>query len=192
MISNYIKQCNKIVAGNYDKLFLAKINDIASVTFADNVVSAITMETGEPGPKFAYIETDLDTVSFTSNGTAERGYFSEQNLIAKFSEKTTALETALEDFLDAVTCGVVAIRIDGQGRGWISGIAPLDKIAKNRPWMSVVEEFASGESIEDTEEGNRYTITFGRKSATREYELDEELTKSLVETKDADFVEWPA
>ena len=188
-ITNYIKTCEKVIPGSGDKLFLAKLSNLDKITVVANECTVIDMNSTD---KFAYIQADLDSVSFTSSGTAEKGYFSEQALMAKFSKKTDALETMIEEFIDGVTCGIVAIRTDSNGKGWISGIAPLSKMAANRPYLSVSEEFASGESIEDVDDGNTYTITFGRKSATREFEIHEDMVDSLVKTKDATFVDWPA
>lgn len=187
-ISNYLKTCSKVVAGNYDKLFVAGIDDIEGLTFSGETLTAITMEGTK---KFGMLEADLDNVQFTTNGTAARGYFSEQQLIARFSQKTEELEATVEELLDVVTCGLVAIRIDGNQRGWISGIAPINKMVQNRPYLSLTEEFDSGMSIEDSEEGNAYTLTFGRMSATREYALSAAMVTSLLD-ESATFVEFPS
>lgn len=188
-ISNYFRDCKKVVAGNYDKLFIANKDAIASITFDDKEVSAITMEIDK---YFGIVEADIDDTAFTTEGTAEKGYYSEQELIAKFSKKTSALEAQVNEFIDGATCGLVIIRIDRQGYGWISGVADDDNYFANNPWHTVTESFNSGESIEDVDEGNRYTITFGRKSATREYKLTDALVDSLTKDQDAAFVDWPA
>jgi len=187
-ISNYLRDCSKTIAGNYDKLFIANFDDISGVTFDGNELTAITMETDK---HFGMVQADIDDLQFTSSGTASRSYFSEQQLIAKFSKKTEELEILVEDLLDGATCGLVAIRIDGNGNGWISGIAPLNKMMHNRPYLSVTEEFDSGASIEDDEEGNRYTITLSRLSATREFIIDSSVSAELM-SGDATFVDWPA
>jgi hypothetical protein len=187
-LSNFLRNCSKSVAGNHERLFVAKFGDIAGATFTNGVLTAISMDVDA---SFAVLEADLDTVQFTSTGTAGRGYFSEQNLIARFSQKTAELEIVVDELINASTCGLAAIRIDGNGRAWISGIAPLDKMVQNRPYLSITEEFDSGASIEAVDEGNAYTLTLGRMSATREYAMDASLAGSLLDNS-ATFVNWPA
>ena len=195
-ISNFIKDCTKNIAGNQESLFVAPYPRVVSITLTEDEVSAIEMSELVVGPpeipagKFAYLESDLDSIQYTSDGTAARGYFSEQNLIAKFSKKSKALEKTVSELTDAATCGLVAIRVDGNGKAWISGIAPATA-AGNRPYMSVQDQFDSGEGIEDSEDGNRYTITMSRMSATKEYPLDETLTASIIGGTAA-FINWPA
>lgn len=194
MLTNYLRKCVKNVAGNSDKLFVAKLGDIDSVTFdASNIVTGISMISVEDvEQKFAKLMTDLDSVQYTSSGTAQRGYYSEQSLIARFSQKSKELEATVEELLDGATCGLVVIRVDGNNRIWLSGIAPDSLASATRPWMSVQEEFDSGTSIEDSEEGNRYTITFSRNSATREYLITDEESGIGADILDgtATFINW--
>jgi hypothetical protein len=50
------------------------------------------------------------------------------------------------------------------------------------------DEFTSGENIEAVEDGNRLTLTFTRKSGTREYQLADALT-ALILTKATAFID---
>lgn len=184
-ITNYIKDCTKNVAGNNDKLYVAAYEDIAGVTFSGTTFTDISMDSGK---KFALLMADLDAVQYTSSGTAGRSYYSEQNLIARFSKKSPELETTVNDLIDQATCGLVVIRIDGNNNGWISGISPLDESIANRPYLSLTEEFDSGASIED-EEGNAYSLTFTRMSATREYDVASAVVTALL-GRTAAFVDW--
>lgn len=193
-ISNFIKDCTKNIAGNQESLFVAPYPKVVGITLTDDEVSAIEMSPAVVDPvvpigTFAYLESDLDSIQYTSDGTAARGYFSEQNLIAKFSKKSKALEKTVSELTDSATCGLVAIRVDGNGKAWISGIAPATA-AGNRPYMSVQDQFDSGEGIEDSEDGNRYTITMSRMSATKEYPFNAALTEDILDGS-AVFINWP-
>jgi hypothetical protein len=172
MISKFAKTCSKTVPGNNYKLFVANVDDISSATFSNNVLTAISMD---GSTLFAELQADFDSVTFTSDGTATIGFYSEQSLIARFAQKTTEMEDFIDDLRDAAVCGLVAIRLDGNDRYWISGIAPLNKMGANRPYLTVETNFTSGEGISDIEAGNKYTITLGRLSATEEYMIDPSL-----------------
>jgi hypothetical protein len=185
-ISNFVKSCERNVAGNSDILLVGRSAWVSALTMTQDKVSAITMASMQ---KFAYLEPDFDSVKFDSDGTSMRGYFSEQNLTSKFSKKTTALEKTISDISAFSNCGLCAIRIDNNGIGWLSGVAPATAKG-NKPYHSVQDTFDTGESIEESEEGNRYTLILNRKSATKEYELDALLTASILD-KTATFVNWP-
>jgi hypothetical protein len=184
-IASFTRATTKTVAGNYDRLFVAKKDDIESVTFTTEEVTAIAME---DGMDFADLEADLDSVQFTTSGEGGRGYFSEQNMIAKFSQKTLAMETLVSELINGAISGLVCIRIDRNGHGWISGIAPAESELKNMPYLKVTEAFDSGENIEAVDEGNRYTLTFTRMSATREYHIDAATTATILAGTD-DFID---
>jgi hypothetical protein len=176
-IASFTRAATKTVAGSYDRLFVAAKKDIVTVTFTDNAVSAIAMAANKD---FADLQADLDSVQFTSNGTGGRGYFSEQTMIAKFSQKSLLMETMLSQLIAGAIAGLVIIRVDSNGNGWISGIAPAASDLRNRPYLSVTEEFNSGENIEAVDDGNRYTLTFTRKSGTREYPIAAALTALIL------------
>lgn len=186
-LSNYLRKCTKTVAGNYDKVYLAKIGDIDGLTFDADEVNGITMETGK---HFVEVQADLDSVQFTAEDEATRGFFSNQELIMVFSQKSKELVALKDEISDAVTCGLVAIRIDGNNKGWLSGIAPVAKMVSNRPYLRMSANFDSGQSIEDVDEGNRYTITLGRLSATGEYPLTSSVTESILNGTAA-FIDFP-
>ena len=184
-IASFSKACTKTVPGNYDHLFVVPYGDIDEVTWSDNEATAITMVAAK---KFADVEADLDGIQYTSSGEAQRGYMSEQNLIAKFTQKTATLEKLVSELINNSVCGLVAIRIDRNGKGWVSGIAPAVSQLKNMPYTRVTEEFDSGENMEATEEGNRYTVTLTRMSATREYPIAGALVTTILAGTD-DFID---
>lgn len=178
-ITSFTRAATKTVAGNYEHLYVAPLADISEITWSEtNQVTAITMVAAKA---FADLETDLDSVQFTTNGEGGRGYFSEQNIIAKFSQKTAAMETLVSELINGAVAGLVAIRIDRNGNGWISGVAPDSMMLRNMPYLKVTEAFDSGENIEASADGNRYTITLTRMSGTREFPI-ESGTSSLLES----------
>jgi hypothetical protein len=192
-ITNYVKSCGtKVIPGNDYKLFVAAFPDIASITTdTDGFVTAITMEAAAT---FSYWEADIDSVQFTANGQSDRGFFSEQHLIAMFSRKSTALKTSIDEARGYTGCGLVIIRKDGNGKYWLSGIAPSAEMGANRPYLAMTTNFDSGASIENIEEGNRLQVDFSRMSGTEEYELlaGDLSISSEIDAGTATFIGWPA
>lgn len=191
-ITNYFKPCEITIPGNDNRLFVAAYTDIDTYTFdVNNVLTAITMKTDVD---FHIIEADFDAVQFENTGTANRGFFSEQTLTAWFSNQKPELQTLLQELRDQTPCGLVIIRKDGNSRYWISGIAPVDKMGANRPWLSLETNFNSGMSIDEIEEGNRYELVFGRLSGTEEYPIETGTASvsSKLDDGSATFVDWPA
>lgn len=187
-ISTYVKSCTKTIAGNDFQLYAASFTDIDTATFTDGSLTAITLDGSK---KFALLETDWDSMTFEANGTAGRGFYSEQTLTAKFSQKTPTLDATIDEIRDAIVCGVVLIRKDGMGQYWISGIAPVEDMGANRPYLSFETNFTSGTTIEEIEDGNVYNVTFGRLSATEEYPISGSIVTDL-NAGTASFVDYPA
>lgn len=187
-ISTYVKSCSKTVAGNDFRLYAASFADIDTATFSNGSLTGITLDGSE---KFALLETDWDSMTFEANGTAGRGFYSEQSLTAKFSQKTPELDAVIDEIRDAIVCGIVLIRKDGMGQYWISGIAPAEEMGANRPYLSFETNFTSGTTIEEIEDGNVYSVTFGRLSATEEYPLSGSIVNDLNEGTAA-FVNYPS
>jgi hypothetical protein len=187
-ITNYVKGCTKIIAGNDNKLFLLPVANMDTLAITANEITAIALEATADG--FSIIEADLDSVGYTSTGVAARGFFSEQSLVMQFSKKSTTLMTLVDELRANAGCGIIAIRRDGAGNYFLSGYAAVDEMAGNRPYDSVQADFNSGASIEETEEGNMYIVTLSRKSATEEYLLDSILS-GTIDDGTAAFIEWP-
>lgn len=177
MLTKWTKTCAKTVAGNDYKLYAGRLGDISSAAFSGNTLTGITMDASA---FFVELEADWDSVTFTDEATATTGFFSTQNLTARFSQKTAALEAVVDELSDAAVCGLVLIRKDGNGNLWISGVAPLAKMAANRPYLTLQSNFSSGENLEAVEDGNKYSLTFTRVSATREFDIDSSLAADIV------------
>lgn len=185
-ITSFTRLVTKTVAGNYEKLFIGRVEEILSTTWTTSQLDDITMKfvDGATAPSYTVgaIEVDIDSVHFTSEGEATRGYFSEQTMIFKIAQKTTESEALIEELLSGSTAGLFVIRVDRQGKGWVSGISPTSDQFINLPWLTVADSFDSGESIESVDEGNRSTITLTRKSGTREYAIDTTETTGFLAT----------
>lgn len=186
-ITSYAKNCTAKRAGNSNKLFLAKISQIDDITVVANEVTDIAMDSITEF--FAEVNADLHSVSYTSEGQGSTGYFSTQNLIAKFSKKTPTLEATLNELIDGVVCGLVAIRIDNNRQAWLSGIAEATTDGKSLPWNNITDSYTSGESIEDFEEGDMYTVTLTRTAGVKEIKLDDSLTTALLDGSST-LVSW--
>jgi hypothetical protein len=94
-ITNYVKGCTKIIAGNDNKLFLLPVANMDTLAITANEITAIALEATADG--FSIIEADLDSVGYTSTGVAARGFFSEQSLVMQFSKKSTTLMTLVDE-----------------------------------------------------------------------------------------------
>jgi hypothetical protein len=188
-LTNYLKRCEKTIPGNSNRLFVAKFEEIDAITFDSNKITAITMV--DTGSFFSILDANFDTVSYTSEGTANRGFFAEQTLAGWFYNKSPELDAVIDELRDAAVCGLVIIRQDGNGNYWLSGTSPVANLAANRPYLSVTTNFGSGQTIQDIEEGNRYEISFGRISGTEEYMLSGSATADAMDSGSAGFVNWP-
>jgi hypothetical protein len=179
-LTSYAKNCTAKKAGNSNKIFLVKVGDINEITF-DTVTGEVEAITMGSGKKFAELNADLHSVIYTSEGQGSTGYFSNQSLIAKFSKKTTTLEKTINELVDGVVCGLVAIRVDNNRNAWLSGMSADLQEGKSLPWDSIEDNFTSGESIEDFEEGDMYTVTLKRTSGIKEIRLENTLRDEFVD-----------
>ena len=189
-LTNYFKTCEQSISGSDYRIYVGAANEIDTETWSDELLQNLAML----GDKyFGYIEADLDGVHFTAEGEGGTGFMSEQSLVMKFRKKSLALIEFVELIRNKLPCGLVAIRKDGHNQYWISGIAPPADKGKNLHWNKVETNFDSGESVENWEEGNLFTVTLKRVSGTEEYLVSsgsEHLGEGLND-KDAAIVEWP-
>jgi hypothetical protein len=174
-LSLYTKTCAKNTAGNYNKVFLANPGDITALTLTTGEISALTVAS----PLFQAVHAEIDSVNFKIEGTGGQNYFTKQTLTMKFAKKTAALMTFLNNLTTAVACGVIAVRVDGNGVAWLSGYdaSGTDKIA--RPYNMIKANFDSGTKPSDAE-GNFYTIELSRESEWDETPFDSTLSAALL------------
>lgn len=188
MINNYLQNCDSTTAGNDRRIFVAPYGAIDSVTFdGENKVTAIDMI--NTGATFAELQADWDSVGFEREGEAARSFVSTQTLTASFTNLNAELITLMEQLRGFTVCGLVILRKDGQGRYFLSGYAPVEKSAQNRPYTRIEDTFNTGTEITEVDEANRQTINFIRTSGTEEYMLDESLAATM-DAKTADFVNF--
>ena len=172
-IAKYSKTCGKNVPGN-SRLFFVEAGNIGSITVTSNDISAITMS---DTTKFREFGADIDSIKFTIEGTGSASYSEVQKLEAKFSKKTTALITAKNSLLDAVACGVAIIRVDNNGKAWLSGYTVNDK--NRRAYNKITTNFDTGAKPSD--EGTAaYTITLEAEGFDDELAFDTTLNASII------------
>lgn len=163
-LAAYTKTCGKNVSGNFHKVFLTEVANLTSVTLTDLEISAVTMN---GSTYFQMLVGEIDSVQFKSEGNGGPNYFETQTLTIKFAKASKEVNAVIEAITDAVTCGIVAIRVDGNGKAWMSGhdYNAVDK--KARPYNQVKVTYDSGLKPSDAE-GNIVTVEL-----TRESEWDE-------------------
>ena len=172
-IAKYSKTCGKNVPGN-SRLFFTEAANIGSITVTSNEISVITMS---GTTKFSEFGADIDSIKFTIEGTGSASYSEVQKLEAKFSKKTTALITAKNSLLDAVACGVAIIRVDNNGKAWLSGYTVKDK--NRRAYNKITTNFDTGAKPSD--EGTAaYTITLEAEGFDDELPFDTTLNASII------------
>ena len=184
-IAKYSKTCGKNVPGN-SRLFFTEAANISSITATSNEISAITMNGTPTQVKFQEFGADIDSIKFTIEGTGSASYSEVQKLEAKFSKKTTALITAKNSLLDAVACGVAIIRVDNNGKAWLSGYTVNDK--NRRAYNKITTNFDTGAKPSD--EGTAaYTITLEAEGFDDELAFDTTLNASII-GKTATFIDY--
>lgn len=188
--SSFLKTCVKNTPGNRDEVYLCTKADITSITLTSEEVSAITMESGK---KFKRFQGELDKVQFQTSAQASTVFSEEQTLTMSFSKKTKAFNVAIygaDGVIDQVVCGLIVIRVDGNGRGWISGISPATVEGKQRPYKRAEVNFDSGMSPTE-EDGAQPQLILKRTGQSPEYPLDDTLNAALVGGT-ATYIDWSA
>lgn len=171
----YTKTCAKNVGGNLQRVYLSEIANIASVT-GTTELTAVTMESGK---YFQMAVAEIDSVQFKSEGQGASNYFDAQTLTMKFANRTKALDVFIESITDNIACGIVAIRVDGNGLAWMSGYdaAAVDK--KSRPYNKCKISYDSGLKPSD-EGGNQVTVELMRESENDEIPFNTALSTALA------------
>jgi len=178
---DYLKIQSSNGMGNDNRVFIIPYDDIDTVTFDnDDTVTEITLHSNK---EWTRLEADINSVIYSSSGDQSITYFSDQDLIIDFTGKSEETEKTINSIKDEINEGLVIIRLDGNHKGWISGISiPRDSYI-NMPWNEVSDNFSSGETIEDTEEGNKYSLTFKRSSGVKEYLLHSDIVNAFWDWK---------
>ena len=177
-ISEYIKTCAKNVPGNRLTVYLKEISYANSLTVSNGEITALTISNGATG-KFVRVQADIDSANFTIEGAGQSNYSETQTLEMMFGKKTANLVDLKDDLIDAVACGVMAIRVDNNGQAWLSGWNEATKGGKERPFNRIEANFTSGAAPTD-EDGGKYTIRLIRQAGYDELPFATALNASIV------------
>lgn len=156
-IAVYVKICSKNTPGNTTIAF-TELDNITSITIVSEEVTVVTMS---GLTKFHQFDADIDSVKMTLEGSGGSSYFQTNKLEARFSKLTAGLITAKQSLVDAVTCGALAVVLDGNGQAWLLGWNTVD--LGRRPLNKITSNFDSGMKPSD-ENANAYTITLESES----------------------------
>lgn len=172
----YAKTCAKNVAGNYRKVFFDLVTEIDTITVssAPYEITAITNSN-----KFKAFTAEIDSVQFKIEGSGGANYTATQTLILKFAKKTKTLVAALEELKAAVTCGVCAIHVDGNGIAWLTGYDARATDPTARPYNKIKTTFESGSKPSD-EGGNTVTVELSRESEWQPLPFDATLSAAII------------
>lgn len=172
----YSKTCAKNVSGNYHKVFFGAVTDITAITVSASPyeITAITN-----GTKFKKFDAEIDSVQFKYEGAGAANYFTTQTLVMKFAKKTTALVAAIDELVKQVTCGVVAIHVDGNGLAWLDGYDGKATDPTARPFNKIKVTYDSGTKPSD-EEGNIVVVELTRESEWPNIPFDSTLSSSIL------------
>ena len=152
-IVNYIKACEGNLSGNM-YLFLTEVANISSIVVTSGEVSDIVMTGSET---FKQIQADHNTIirQCLHEGKEDKMHY---NHLVRFtcSNARTLLADLANQLAEASACGIVAIMMDYNGKGWLIGYNENDK--GDRPLYLLSDEFTSGaDQIE--EDGGKQTFT---------------------------------
>lgn len=154
----YTKTCGKNVSGNFHKVFLNEIANVTSITQSSSEISDVTV-----GSAFQMVTAEIDSVTFKSEGNGSSNYFETQTLTMKFAKASKEVNTLIDALMDAITCGIAVIRIDGNGKAWLSGYDDSAVDKKARPYNKMKVTYDSGLKPSDAD-GNIVTIELMRES----------------------------
>lgn len=150
-IAVYLKTCSKNTAGN-QSLFFIEVGNITSVTIAAGEVTAFTAAAGA----VKEFDAEIDSIKFTMEGSGGSSFFQNNKIEARFAKLSKELVIAKKSLVDAVTCGAVAIVLDGNGQAFLVGWNATE--LGTRPLNKITANFDSGMKPSDEDTG-AFTIT---------------------------------
>ncbi len=186
--ASFLKSCVRNTPGNQYQVYLAPVASITSITLTSGEVSTVTMNSTA---KFQRAQGKLDTVQYTSEATMGNTLNVAQTLKMGFDKMTSALNTwvyGTDGIADSVVCGMVAIHVDGNGQGWISGISPAAVEGALRPYQSAAFNFDSATAPTEDGRGNLNCITYKERGSTC-YPFDSTINGTIVGGT-ATFINW--
>ena len=172
-IANYNKVCSANRPGN-QSLFFTEVGSIATVTISGGEVTAVTFESSATFHEFA---AEIDTIKMTMEGTGGSSYSQNNKIESLFSKLSKELVIAKQSLVDAVTCGAVAIVLDGNSQAWLVGWN--DAEYGRRPLKKITANFDSGAKPDD-EGTSAYTITLEGLTGFDPVPFDSTLNAAIV------------
>jgi len=157
-IAVYAKTCAANTPGNSTLLF-TEAENITSITIVSQEVTVVTMS---GVTKFHQFDADTDSVKATYEGSGGSSFFQNNKIEARFSKLSKELIAAKQTLVDAVTCGMVAVVLDGNGQSWLVGWSTLE--LGRRPLNKITANFDSGTKPSD-EDTSAYLITLEGESS---------------------------
>lgn len=158
-LSGIARDCAQNIGG-IDKVWIANFDDVTAITVSDDKVSAITMATGTPAPKFKKYRMRKGAANFTStlNVDAAAGVsYVGTDIVLQFNK----METAKRVEMAALAQGELRMIVkDNNGAYWFFG--------KENAVIAGAGDGQTGAAMGDA---NRYTITLHEDAATFPYEI---------------------
>jgi len=167
---------------------MCPIASITSITLTSDEVSAVTMASTN---KFQRVQGHLDKIRMAKVANATNNFSETHTLTMRFNKFTTALSTwfyGTDGIVNQVVCGMVAIRVDGNGQAWISGISPAAVEGTLRPYQKATINFDSGEAPTE-EDAAQPELIMERTGSAPEYPFDSTITATIVGGT-ATFINW--
>lgn len=186
--TSFLKSCVRNTPGNQYQVYMCPVASITSITLTSNEVSAVTMNGANV---FQRVQGHLDQVRMAKVANATNNFNETQTLTMRFNKFTSALATwfyGADGIVNQVVCGMVVIRVDGNGQAWISGISPASVEGALRPYQKATINFDSG--VAPTEEdAAQPELVMERNGAAPEYAFDSTLNAAIVGGTAA-FINW--
>jgi len=174
------QDCNEFGAGGIDKIWVAPLDAVASVTLAAGVVTAITMEVGPPAGLFYELIPYQETTVFTES--LERAQVSSkftQTLQALFPIRTTAKREAIMELVNC-NCGLVIVHRENTGKLWIWGLTKDKEATLGISFGAQISGGTTGTSGTAISDSNNETLSFEAVSTFKAYEVDSAFDMSTV------------
>ncbi len=177
--TSFLKTCVRNTPGNQFQVYMCPVASITSITLTSNEVSAITMN---GAALFQRVQGHLDKVRMARVANATNNFNETHTLTMRFNKFTAALSGwfyGTDGIVNQVVCGMVVIRVDGNGQAWISGISPAAVEGALRPYQKATINFDSGEAPTE-EDAAQPELVLERNGAAPEYPCDSTITAAIV------------
>jgi len=186
--TSYLSPCIRNTPGNQNQVYMCPVASITSITLTSNEVSTTTMN---GAALFQRVQGALDKVRMAKVANATNNFNETQTLTMRFKKFTSALSTWIygtDGIINQVVCGMVIIRVDGNGQAWISGISPAAVEGALRPYQKATINFDSGEAPTE-EDAAQPELVMERSGAAPEYAFDSTINATIIGGTAA-FINW--